>query len=184
MIRSVFTSAIFSVLFLGILASHVNAQVSDIDRRIAICSAGSSTSIDGELKGRIGEAYEESDVVGDNFVLSQLGSIFKDANAEERVELFKIYTECLKSEREHFQSRGLGYPEPSEAEMLAAHSEQVSPWAIQMFQITYFVKEGCTAIENRGYECSYRIRAGSGGPTKLVVNTFAKTGSNWIMRVE
>ncbi|EFO29331.1 conserved hypothetical protein [Roseibium sp. TrichSKD4] len=67
--------------------------------------------------------------------------------------------------------------------MLKAHSAQVSPLALQLLPITHFVKQGCTAVQSKGYECSYQIRAGGTGTPKLVTNIFAKIGSDWIMRV-
>lgn len=179
-----FKRLLLSFLVVLCLPSAGLAQVNDIDRRVAVCSAGLSTSIDGELKGKIGEAYEESDVVGDNFVLEQLGSIFKGATASERIELFKIYTECLKSERENAGSTGPDYNEPTEADMLKAHSGRVSPIALRMFPITRFSKQGCSSAGAEGYECSYGIVAGGSGSPKLVTNVFAKIGSEWIMRVE
>lgn len=175
-------SVFLLVLLFGAISSTGKAQVDNIDQRIAACAAGLTTTINGALKGKIGQAYEESDVVGDNFVLDQLGSIFKDATPAERIELFKIYTECLKSERGQSRASVLEYPEPSAEEMLSAHLAQVSPLALQLMPVTDFEKGGCSVIANVGYECSYRIRAGGFGSASSVVNTFSKIGTIWIIR--
>lgn len=164
--------------------SEAMAQNRSVDEAVARCSAGLDIRIDGELRGRIADAYEENDVVGDEFVFDRLGAIFRDATPRERIELYRIYVDCITSADQSDRNENIGYEEPSRDQLLDAHSAQIAPFALQMFPISHFEKAGCKPSNRIGYDCTYTIRAGSGGSIKTVTNTFFLSGDKWIMMVE
>lgn len=163
----------------SILGLFVQAAFADdLDSMVAQCGGGITLSVDGDLQGKIAEAYEEGDVRGDEFVLNRSASIFQNATPSERIPLLQIFTDCIKfSMAQKSGTYVPAYPEPTEREMLAAHqarfgkflNEATGGAVIQnpingiALNIASFEKHECRiSARSVGYNCSYSVKVDVG----------------------
>lgn len=188
MMKSVVVSSL--VIFLS--GTHAIAQdrttgesLLSMDPIIERCGGGISLTVDGTLQGQIADAYGQSDLEGDEFVLEREAAIFSDATASERIELLQIFTDCIKFSIAQGTTQYVpAYPEPTEKEMLMALHDRMggfydeasgsaivqNPINGMEMVIDEFEKHQCrVSTTSTGYVCTYSIRVG--------VNFFSNEGT-------
>jgi len=165
-----------ATLLMALASSQATAD--DLDSVVAQCGGGITISVDGQLQGKIADAYEESDLAGDEFVLNRSASIFEDATPSERIPLLQIFTDCIKFAMSQKNGSYVPtYPEPTEREMLAAHQARFGSFlneatggaivqnpinGIEM-DIGHFEKHECRiSTTSTGYSCTYSVRVDIG----------------------
>jgi len=189
---------LFGVMSLALLSvSQASAQerrtgdsLLNMDPIIERCSGGMALSVEGKLQGQIADEYGKSDLEGDAFVLNRQGAIFSGATPSERIELLKIFTDCIKALISAQAGQYLPeYAEPTEREMLRALQGQLggyydestgraiiqNPLNGMEMTFDYFRKHQCRISTNStGYICTYSIKVG----TKFFSNDGTAAGNS------
>ncbi len=149
----------------------------NFDEIVRLCGGGISQMAGLSSTDQIAYAYSRSDAEGDSFVFQNQNEIFSGTAPSERNALLKVFTDCVKTVANSRQAdhRSLGYPEPTEKEMLGAlqdllggsYDESTRAFVVQnpisgiLMTIDQFRKHQCrVSTTGVGYDCTYAIKVG------------------------